>query len=90
MRVHLGWMAAGILVVAAVVGCRPSVSESDLGTIVYGEVPAVAGAKEPFPYPKLPPPAPGSEAERRMKQSMMGPPGMPPGLRPPMLPPPPN
>jgi hypothetical protein len=68
MRIHLGWIAAGIFVGAAIVGCGPSVSESDLGTIVY-EVPTVAGADEPFAYPKLPPPAPGSEAERRVKRA---------------------
>ena len=86
MRMHLGWIVAGILVGVAVVGCRPSVSKSDLGTIVY-DVPTVAGADAPFPYPKLPPPAPGSEAERRMKQSSKRPPGMPPGMTPPMMPP---
>jgi len=86
MRMHLGWIVAGIFVGVAVFGCRPSISESDLGTIVY-EVPTVAGADAPFPYPKLPPPAPGSEAERRMKQSSKMPHGMPPGMQPPGMPP---
>jgi hypothetical protein len=86
MRMHLGWIVAGFIVGLAVVGCRPSVSESDLGTIVY-EVPTVAGADAPFPFPKLPPPAPGSEADRRMKQSARRPPGIPPGMGPPGLPP---
>ena len=80
MRLYLGLMAAGFLVGAAMVGCGPTVSENDLGTIVY-EVPTVAGADEPYPFPKLPPPAPGSEAERRMKRR--GPPGPPPGMMPP-------
>jgi hypothetical protein len=87
MRIHLGWIAAGIFVGAAIVGCGPSVSESDLGTIVY-EVPTVAGADEPFPYPKLPPPAPGSEAERRVTrfhERMSR--GMAPGMTPPDTPP---
>jgi len=83
MRLRFGWIAAGILVGATLGGCGPSVSESDLGTIVY-EVPTVAGADEPFPYPKLPPPAPGSEAERRMGRR---PPGTPPGMMPGMTPP---
>ncbi len=83
MRTHLGWIVAGLLLGVAVAGCGPSVPKSDLGTIVY-EVPTIAGADAPFPFPELPPPAPGSEAAMRLqraaKMSGMRPP---PGLIPP-------
>jgi tetratricopeptide (TPR) repeat protein len=54
MRVKSGWMTAGPLLLAAFAampGCGPSVSEGDLGTIVF-EVPAVPGADKPYELPR--------------------------------------
>jgi hypothetical protein len=49
----------------SIVGCGPTVSHSDLGTIVY-EVPNIPGAEEPYRLPDLPPPPPGSSPRSRM------------------------
>jgi hypothetical protein len=48
---------------AALGGCGPEVSKSDLGTVGF-DVPKVAGADKPFPMPKLTAPAPDVKKER--------------------------
>jgi|GEM_PF-2401690 len=57
--------ALAIGLATSIVGCGPTVSHSDLGTIVY-EVPTIPGAEEPYRLPDLPPPPPGSSARSRM------------------------
>lgn len=44
-----------LLLLVSLGGCGPSLSEQDLGTVVY-ELPKVAGADEPYPMPQLGPP----------------------------------
>jgi hypothetical protein len=44
------------LLLMSLVGCEATVSERDLGTVVF-EIPKVAGADEPYPMPQLGPPA---------------------------------
>ena len=78
MRQHWISVVAGFALLAALPGCGPNVSQSDLGTIVY-EVPTVAGADEPYEFPDLPPLPPGSKLGRRG----------PPDFGPPLDPPPP-
>jgi hypothetical protein len=70
MRNNVGWAVIGLLVCAGVSGCGPSISDSDLGQKIY-EVPAVAGADQPYQFPKIPPPVPGSEADLRLKLQIM-------------------
>jgi hypothetical protein len=43
-----------LLLVVPLVGCGPSLSKSDLGTVVY-TLPKVAGADEPYRMPQLGP-----------------------------------
>lgn len=53
MRVPLGCAAMIVLACAAAPGCGPSVSDADLGRIVF-EVPEVPGAEEPYEFPPAP------------------------------------
>jgi hypothetical protein len=46
---------AFLVLLASLGGCGPSLSESELGTVVY-EVPKVAGADQPYQMPQLGPP----------------------------------
>jgi hypothetical protein len=48
-----------LLVASAISGCRPSVSDKDLGTVVY-EIPRVKGADQPYELPKVLTPSPES------------------------------
>lgn len=50
---------------ATLAGCGPTVSQNDLGTIVY-EVPTVPGAEEPYRLPDLPPLPRGTSPRSRM------------------------
>jgi hypothetical protein len=70
-------MVLGLMLGTAMVGCGPNVSKGDLGTIVFDEVPMVAGTEEPYKLPDLPPLPKGSSRQRR---------GMPP-IMPPTIPP---
>lgn len=66
MRRALGSVVAIVAILGlSLVGCGPSVSHDDLGTIVY-EVPTVAGAEEPYRLPDLPPLPPGASPRSRM------------------------
>jgi hypothetical protein len=64
MQQHWIWAIAGFALLAALPGCGPNVSQSDLGTIVY-EVPTVAGADQPYKFPDLPPLPPGDPRRRK-------------------------
>ena len=61
MRLILRFILAGLLATTAASGCGPSLSEEELGTVLF-EVPEVPGSEEPYTLPDAVP-APLSESE---------------------------
>lgn len=52
-----------VLLITALTGCGPSIDTTDLGTVVF-EVPAVAGADQPYELPPEAGPLPPEPALR--------------------------
>ena len=63
MRALVGLSLGIVLLLFVTPGCGPSLSEEELGTVVY-DVQQIPGADEPFPIPDGPPEsAPESESQ---------------------------
>ncbi len=57
------WLSPLVIAIFTLPGCGPSVSQEDLGTLVF-DVPKVPGSDEPYPLPVDDTPADAAESAR--------------------------